>query len=362
MCQGLTEQEEQEGQEGQNIFGGLIFLVLSLAYRIASMPVVLPNPGVLGLPYDEGALTERLKAEVALIARCPHLRFGNVAEFYAAHDRQEWSVTEDIPNWAPPFRHFFAEWEEPSTWVMPGGEIKKAGGGQQGWFVLSANVTEETKGDIDSWSFLISAQTGIKDAASHLRDYLAQYLPETRWVLCCHLWQAVFAQPACGKPLWPGCSTFLFVRSDGHCLGYVLGGIGVNYFQSIDSNALPSLLNILGLGISFCHCKNVIRAEHEDDRGDRWHRRTGVPKLTFYTLDINPMRETLRREGNSDGLGIKRALHICRGHFATYSPEHPLFGKYVGTYWRPDHVRGSKDQGEVHKKYKVSIGDNEGER
>ena len=56
-----------------------------------------------------------------------------------------------------------------------------------------------------------------------------------------------------------------------------------------------------------------------------------------------------------DATGIKKALHICRGHFVTYTPKHPLFGKYVGTFWKPDHVRGNAKNGIVLKDYKVNF-------
>jgi hypothetical protein len=49
----------------------------------------------------------------------------------------------------------------------------------------------------------------------------------------------------------------------------------------------------------------------------------------------------------------KKALHIARGHFAHYTEDRPLFGKYTGTFWRPAHVRGSADFGTVKSTYKV---------
>lgn len=48
-----------------------------------------------------------------------------------------------------------------------------------------------------------------------------------------------------------------------------------------------------------------------------------------------------------------RSFVICRGHFATYTDDRKLFGKYVGTFWRPDHARGSPEAGEVVKQYAV---------
>jgi hypothetical protein len=35
--------------------------------------------------------------------------------------------------------------------------------------------------------------------------------------------------------------------------------------------------------------------------------------------------------------------HMVRGHFAEYSTDKPLFGKYVGRFWKPAHVRGLQD-------------------
>src|SRR3990167_3444505 len=52
--------------------------------------------------------------------------------------------------------------------------------------------------------------------------------------------------------------------------------------------------------------------------------------------------------------GLKKALHIVRGHPVTYTKEKPLFGKYSGTFWKPAHARGSIEQGAVLKDYKVN--------
>jgi hypothetical protein len=45
----------------------------------------------------------------------------------------------------------------------------------------------------------------------------------------------------------------------------------------------------------------------------------------------------------------RRALHVCRGHFARYTEERPLFGRVAGTFWRPMHLRGSASEGLVLK-------------
>lgn len=65
------------------------------------------------------------------------------------------------------------------------------------------------------------------------------------------------------------------------------------------------------------------------------------------------MKAVLRTEGGIEQNGLKKALHICRGHFATYTDEKPLFGHFTGTVWKPSHVRGNVTEGIVSKDYRV---------
>jgi hypothetical protein len=110
-------------------------------------------------------------------------------------------------------------------------------------------------------------------------------------------------------------------------------------------------LHVLGLGLSFDHCRNVALEELAVTQKPSWHRKGKVPALKFCTLNIGPMREVLRTEGRSEEVGLARALHICRGHFATYGQHKLLFGKYAGRFWIPDHVRGRAEAGAVVKNY-----------
>jgi hypothetical protein len=59
------------------------------------------------------------------------------------------------------------------------------------------------------------------------------------------------------------------------------------------------------------------------------------------------VRERRRRRG------LVHALHICRGHFKTFTEDAPLFGKRVGTYWWASQVRGKAEEGVVEKDYRV---------
>jgi len=123
-----------------------------------------------------------------------------------------------------------------------------------------------------------------------------------------------------------------------------------------DIEALNSLSVVPMLAISLANCKNVARRDATDVEGPdvKWIRRQKAPTIKYHVLDINPMKEVLRTEGGSETNGLKKALHICRGHFATYTADKPLFGNIVGTVWKPAHVRGDIKQGAVVKDYSVS--------
>lgn len=120
------------------------------------------------------------------------------------------------------------------------------------------------------------------------------------------------------------------------------------------------------LTISFLHCKNVTLLEPppvsqvspQRAKKSKKHRQTQAkpngPRLTYHILDIEPMKQVLKTEGHIEQNGLKKALHICRGHFANYEQGKGLFGKYHGTYWIPQHVRGTAAQGIRLKDYRLT--------
>jgi hypothetical protein len=109
------------------------------------------------------------------------------------------------------------------------------------------------------------------------------------------------------------------------------------------------------LATSFMHCRNIIVNEVAPPRklAKASRKRHGVPLVSYRTINIEPMRKLLRSEGRSNETGIKHALHICRGHFRTYTPDKPLFGKVTGTVFVPMHARGSAQEGIVVQNYTV---------
>lgn len=112
------------------------------------------------------------------------------------------------------------------------------------------------------------------------------------------------------------------------------------------------------LAVSFMNCKNIRMVDNEPSKklSKAFQRRNGRPLLTYKTLEIEPMKKVLETEGEIGKNGLRKALHICRGHFATYTPEKGMLGRPLEenvTVWKPAHVRGNAKEGVVVKDYKV---------
>lgn len=126
-------------------------------------------------------------------------------------------------------------------------------------------------------------------------------------------------------------------------------------FIQQDMEHISSLINPVFLAISFCHCKNIsITSDPYLPKLNKSRIKKGkLPFFRFNRLLIDPMKQILKNKGNSEKTGLKRALHICRGHFVTYTQEAPLFGRVTGTFWKPMHLRGNKKEGVVIKEYNI---------
>jgi hypothetical protein len=105
---------------------------------------------------------------------------------------------------------------------------------------------------------------------------------------------------------------------------------------------------------TFClsNCKNISLVEALAYR----RRSRGRPK-NFYSYKVLATSGSLTATGSGDSATadpIGRRMHICRGHFACYSDERPLFGKFTGLFWKPMHLRGKVNVGIADKDYEVN--------
>lgn len=172
-----------------------------------------------------------------------------------------------------------------------------------------------------------------------------------------------------GKPIGPVITWLLPLTADGRLQPGDEEGRGAIFVEPLDPDLVPdeiflqfgdSLTQLVGpalLTISFMHCRNVdVRPVDPPAKLSRKaERRRGRPLSRYYVLEIEPMRRVLELEGGAGTQGLRSALHICRGHFKTYTDTAPLFGKLTGTYWWESFVRGSPEEGLVEKDYRLRL-------
>ncbi|MDQ2827742.1 MAG: hypothetical protein M3Y74_01645 [Chloroflexota bacterium] len=205
----------------------------------------------------------------------------------------------------------------------------------------------------------LSTEEGVRAARHVLRDK-----GHPRWIVSTDLWvqyddtfpyvlwrwhYGVFADGTLDRPI----TGYPYLREQ--VLGADRATVDLMLRLATVLSFHPALLTL-----SFMHCKNVESREVARPAGGgkkaRGGRRQRRPPKPYYLLDIDPMRAVLHHEGQVETVGLERALHICRGHFATYNEDRPLFGKLAGTYWRAPHVRGRAVAGAVEKGYTVHLG------
>jgi len=115
---------------------------------------------------------------------------------------------------------------------------------------------------------------------------------------------------------------------------------------------LNSLLIVL-------NCKNIVlKKEHPDRKLNLARAKKGKPPLfAYHTLHVKVPTMRTEADGEDADSGRTQRVHLCRGHFKTYTEDKPLFGKYTGRYWWPWMVRGDKKKGLVIKDYNIEAGE-----
>lgn len=74
--------------------------------------------------------------------------------------------------------------------------------------------------------------------------------------------------------------------------------------------------------------------------------------VKFKTLIIKPGK-TKTEDEDRPTTETNLPLHVCRGHFKTYTKEKPLFGSYSGTFFWRAFSRGKDKHGRIEKNYRV---------
>lgn len=276
-----------------------------------------------------------------------NVRIDNVTEYlFMGTDQEAWGV-DDFPNQAPPFELMWFETRQPSG-------IRSRNPSEVGRHYMRQKAGSFGLFN-EHWGVLYKAVRREFDE------------PERRWETHMTLWRQQ-SLPKGIVTFGPIAERRQMIGEDGKPEGQGEIVIDISLVErhrqeaaKFDMDPERFAVNAISpwffpvlLAISFMHCKNVKSEEVLPSRQLRRElQRKGRDITKYHVLDIMPMRKVLATEGNVSQVGLQRAFHICRGHFATYSEERPLFGKYAGRFWIPAHVRGSTEAGQVVKDYRV---------
>lgn len=263
----------------------------------------------------------------------------NVSDMYHSAGKGEWSE-RSFPNAMPPFECCFVEWKMPSMDGLAIGTLWSTLDPARDKHVAESYVVPLLRNMSSGLSKSEYAESRVAAMISDISNH--NYFRLCVAVSC--KWnpgdRMAVAFPA------------LFVATldeNGNATHKTCGG--PEYIGEINS-----IHHVPRLTFSMMSCKNVSSVDTPPEMlpEAKWQRRQGdkVKGLVFKTLRIDGMGSATR-SATGEPSGEHNRFHICRGSFAEYTAEKPLFGKYTGRFWRPAHVKGSKEVGEVVKEYDV---------
>jgi len=271
----------------------------------------------------------------------------NVADYlYKENPREDWNLAKDFPNVAPPFPRMFLEWAAPRDIVSEKyGHIKGPENIKRYGLLLFSDEVENIDEMIEwakerSQPWQLQLFRKMKDISIPLKwisNGLLFIEDIQRIGLLCDAMWGVSEE---GAPIMP--NDRITMR--------VVAGLNHN-----DGRIIAGMFFVPFLALSFMHCKNIIvRQVEPPPKLQKARVRRGKRRLiTYHVLEVHPIRRILEVEGEAHKTGLKKALHICRGHFKDYMGGPGLFGKIHGIYWWDAHIRGDKKQGMSLKDYDV---------
>lgn len=267
-----------------------------------------------------------------------------IAEYVDEKTGESWSRC-DFTCCRPPWEVFFVEWNTPRRAVE---ELSKRFTPsdantiiqQFGWMCrsyMSPDQKLDLRRKLGEWAWLDDV-TNTAIAQSPV----------------CVLASAYFCERGQAYPM--GASYLWFLGAEGDVSGERLfasdAPCGAMLESEIESCRMQSLIALLGL--MFINCSNVKLEDvtEELQPEPKIRRRLKIPEVKRYTLNIAGHVARPSREYNEGPQGVM-PFHLCRGHFATYTADKPMFGnpKLVGRYWHPPHMKGKKENGEIVKDY-----------
>lgn len=273
-------------------------------------------------------IDDRRKLLIEQLSQSECFGIDNIAEYFFEDNKQEvWDLEKDFPNVAPLFPNMFFEYSLPNN-INSEGEISK----------------------FEHWE--------VKRIGTLIHSNLVDNDTDIKWI--CSATQLLEMNNK--QIIDPMISLHWMVTKKGQ-LKLHKDGLKIAAYRKLTleqqhdiTSTSSTALFVPLLAISFMHCKNVVvETINPSPKLNKARMKRGNPSLVVYKiLGINPVREIMKTEGDSGNNGLKKALHICRGHFKDYTDK-GLFGKYKGLYWWDNHIRGNQSNGVVLKDYEVKI-------
>jgi len=279
--------------------------------------------------YDELMKNEFIRLEdyfpelAERLSKATVFNVDNVAEYYYLSSQVEWDFRKDFPAIMPPFENTFLEFRMPKMGMFIEGLKFINPGLKFGALIVKHDVEKQENIKAILEFVLFGSQNKIPFFMGGMRLAVDKY---GAWV------------PLQGR-----------TYDDG--IQYLIPGDTAEQ-QEIVKNGVDQQMRPIFLAISFLHCKNV-KTIQQGTGLNHGRRSRHTPGIRYHVLNIEPMKQVLKTEGNSETVGLKKALHICRGHFKDYR-ETGLFGKFHDIYWWDSQVRGTLENGVVLKDYKIN--------
>jgi hypothetical protein len=230
---------------------------------------------------------------------------------------------ETYPQCTPPWKHTWLEWQNP----LPGW-VERFAGTPEGWGVApTAGCTAALVSVVDSDDPNVYACIGIK--------------------FYCFVGGHVVSVGA-------GLHVVLEIDAEGCILSACCGAPGLHNLDASSAGFFSESCHVPLVAFCLANCKNVIAQECQGHCKLDGYVGRKKKRKHFYRYHVLKIGGDYSGKASEPGDGhADRAMHICRGHFAKYTDDAPLFGRYTGLFWKPMHVRGNVRNGIVDKDYKL---------
>lgn len=320
--------------------------------------------------------------------------------YYQETPQEEWDLTEDFPNIAPPWPLAWFDYGFPAYSNSNGQQVSLAGmrnwrvgtlmaardvraeapstleerAAVQAWMSIGRRLLAERPDEYDRLAPMVRKLGPVEvfrtiltpgEQASWLALVADVKPPDSvRWTV--EAWEFLMEPPS--SHVHAVQRTIYAVQSSGQLYwsegGYMAFGPIIDNLSNQqrvhrlkDMGGGTLFLHIPLLAICLAHCKNVElrQVEVPAKLARASERRHGYRGISYGVLEIDPMRTVIRNAAEAErrrtGTAPTRVLHIVRGHFKDYR-ERGLFGQNHGMYWWAMQTRGSAAIGTHHKAYR----------